>query len=47
VGALTLVTIMLLGHWIEDVRGMGRRTALGELAKLIPDEADILHGTTR
>jgi Cu2+-exporting ATPase len=40
----TLITIMLLGHWIEMSAVMGAQNALGELAKLLPDEADILHG---
>ena len=40
----TLITIMLLGHWIEMSAIMGAQNALGELAKLIPDEADVLHG---
>jgi Cu2+-exporting ATPase len=40
----TLVTIMLLGHWIEMSAIMGAQDALGELAKLIPDEAELLHG---
>ena len=40
----TLITIMLLGHWIEMSAIMGAQNALGELAKLIPDEATMLHG---
>jgi Cu2+-exporting ATPase len=40
----TLITIMLLGHWIEMSAIMGAQNALGELAKLIPDEAIVLHG---
>jgi Cu2+-exporting ATPase len=40
----TLITIMLLGHWVEMSAIMGAQNALGELAKLIPDEADVLHG---
>ncbi|HWH98494.1 MAG TPA: heavy metal translocating P-type ATPase, partial [Pseudolysinimonas sp.] len=40
----TLVTIMLLGHWIEMRAISGARDALGELAKLLPDEAVMLHG---
>jgi len=39
-----LVTIMLLGHWIEMRAISGARDALGELAKLLPDEAEMLHG---
>jgi len=40
----TLITIMLLGHWIEMSAVMGAQDALGELAKLLPDEADMVHG---
>ena len=43
----TLTTIMLLGHWIEMSAVMGAQNALGELAKLIPDEAEVLHGDHR
>lgn len=35
----TLVTIMLLGHWIEMKSIMQAKGALQELAKLLPDEA--------
>jgi P-type Cu2+ transporter len=43
----TLVTIMLLGHWIE-MRAVGRaRGALAELAKLMPDTAErVVNGAT-
>ncbi|HEU4808912.1 MAG TPA: hypothetical protein VFT01_11675, partial [Homoserinimonas sp.] len=40
----TLITIMLLGHWIEMAAVMGAQDALGELAKLLPDTAEIVHG---
>ena len=40
----TLTTIMLLGHWIEMRAISGARDALGELAKLLPDEAELVHG---
>ena len=40
----TLITIMLLGHWIEMSAVMGTQDALGELARLLPDEADLVHG---
>jgi Cu2+-exporting ATPase len=43
----TLITIMLLGHWIEMSAVMGAQDALGELAKLLPDEAELLHGDHR
>ena len=36
---VTLVDIMLLGHWIEMKSVMGASRALEELAKLMPDEA--------
>jgi P-type Cu2+ transporter len=43
----TLVTVMLLGHWIE-MRSIGRaQGALRELAKLLPDTAErVLDGMT-
>ena len=40
----TLITIMLLGHWIEMAAVMSAGDALGELATLIPDVADVMHG---
>jgi Cu2+-exporting ATPase len=40
----TLITIMLLGHWIEMAAVMRAGDALGELATLIPDVADLVHG---
>jgi Cu2+-exporting ATPase len=40
----TLIVIMLLGHWIEMNAVMGASDALGELAKLIPDDAELVHG---
>ena len=40
----TLITIMLLGHWIEMSAVHSTQNALGELAKLLPDEAERLHG---
>jgi P-type Cu2+ transporter len=40
----TLVTIMLLGHWME-MRSIGQaQGALGELAKLLPDRATRVSG---
>lgn len=42
----TLVTIMLLGHWLEMASVQSAKGALGELAKLLPDEAEIMHGET-
>ena len=38
----TLVTIMLLGHWIEMSAVSSAQNALGALAKLLPDEAEVL-----
>lgn len=38
----TLIAIMLLGHWIEMRSVQGARGALQELAKLLPDTAEIL-----
>jgi Cu2+-exporting ATPase len=40
----TLVTIMLLGHWLEMRSIHQAEGALGELAKLLPDTAARLHG---
>jgi len=37
-----LVTIMLLGHWIEMSSVMKASDAVGALAKLLPDQADLL-----
>ncbi|KQV08503.1 ATPase P [Leifsonia sp. Root112D2] len=39
----TLITIMLLGHWIEMSAVMGAQDALGELAGLLPNEAERVH----
>lgn len=38
----TLVTIMLLGHWLEMASVENAQGALNELAKLLPDEAELL-----
>lgn len=38
----TLVTIMLLGHWIEMASVQNAQGALQELAKLLPDEAELI-----
>lgn len=44
----TLVTIMLLGHWLEMASVENAQGALNELAKLLPDEAEIVEdGKTR
>ncbi|MDI6717877.1 MAG: heavy metal translocating P-type ATPase [Patescibacteria group bacterium] len=38
----TLITIMLLGHWLEMKTVSGAQDALKELAKLLPDTAEII-----
>ncbi|HJM04137.1 MAG TPA: heavy metal translocating P-type ATPase [Candidatus Saccharimonadaceae bacterium] len=38
----TLVTIMLLGHWLEMASVENAQGALNELAKLLPDEAELI-----
>jgi Cu2+-exporting ATPase len=38
----TLVTIMLLGHWLEMASVVNAQGALNELAKLLPDEAELV-----
>jgi P-type Cu2+ transporter len=40
----TLIVIMLLGHWIEMKSIMSAQSALKELAKLLPDMAELLDG---
>lgn len=40
----TLITIMLLGHWMEIASVQNAQGALKELAKLLPDEAELVHG---
>ena len=40
----TLVTIMLLGHWLEMAAVQNAQGALKELAKLLPDEAELIIG---
>lgn len=42
----TLVTIMLLGHWLEMASVQNAQGALNELAKLLPDEAEVVDGDT-
>ncbi|KAF0224473.1 MAG: Cu2+-exporting ATPase [Erysipelotrichaceae bacterium] len=39
----TLITIMLLGHWIEMKSILGASRALEELVKLMPDVAHMIH----
>lgn len=38
----SLVTIMLLGHWLEMASVMNAQGALNELAKLLPDQAEVV-----
>lgn len=38
----TLITIMLLGHWLEMASVSSAQSALKELAKLLPDEAELV-----
>ncbi|MBI5077969.1 MAG: cadmium-translocating P-type ATPase [Candidatus Yonathbacteria bacterium] len=40
----TLIAIMLLGHWIEMKAVKGAQGALRELAKLLPDTAEVVRG---
>lgn len=40
----TLITIMILGHWMEMRSVMNAQGALNELAKLLPDEAELVAG---
>lgn len=42
----TLIAIMLLGHWLEMASVMHAQGALKELAKLLPDEAELVDGET-
>ncbi|MEK7149242.1 MAG: heavy metal translocating P-type ATPase, partial [Patescibacteria group bacterium] len=40
----SLIAIMLLGHWIEMKSVQGAQGALRELAKLLPDTAEVVRG---
>lgn len=40
----TLIAVMLLGHWIEMRAVQGAQGALKELAKLLPDKAEVIRG---
>jgi Cu2+-exporting ATPase len=40
----TLITIMLVGHWIEMSAVMSASNALGELQSKLPDTAEVLTG---
>lgn len=39
----TLITVMLLGHWIEMRAVQRAQGALKELSKLLPDTAEVIH----
>ena len=41
---VTLIDIMLLGHWIEMRSTMGASRALEELAKILPSQAYLIKG---
>lgn len=41
----TLITIMLLGHYLEMRAVQGAQGALSELAKLLPDEVEVIRGS--
>lgn len=40
----TLITVMLLGHWLEMKAVSGAQSALKELSKLLPDKAEVIRG---
>lgn len=40
----TLITVMLLGHWLEMRAVQGAQGALRELSRLLPDTAEVLRG---
>lgn len=40
----TLITVMLLGHWMEMRSVRGTLRALNELSKLLPDTAEVMRG---
>ncbi len=42
----TLITIMIFGHWMEMKSVQSAQGALKELAKLLPDEAELVSGDT-
>ncbi|MEY4747761.1 MAG: putative copper-exporting P-type ATPase, partial [Candidatus Parcubacteria bacterium] len=41
---VSLIAVMLLGHWIEMKSVQGAQGALKELSKLLPDTAEIIRG---
>lgn len=40
----TLITVMLAGHWLEMRAVQGAERTLKELAKLLPDKAEVIRG---
>jgi len=42
---VSLIAIMLLGHWIEMKSVTGAQGALKELSKLLPDQAEVIRGS--
>ena len=40
----TLIVVMLLGHWMEMKAVSGAQSALKELSKLLPDQAEVIRG---
>lgn len=38
----TLITVMLLGHWLEMRAVSGAQSALKELSRLLPDQAEVM-----
>jgi Cu2+-exporting ATPase len=42
----SLIAIMLLGHWIEMKSVASAQGALKELSKLLPDQAEVVRGST-
>ena len=42
----TLITVMLLGHWLEMRAVTGAQGALKELSKLLPDSAEVIRNGT-
>jgi Cu2+-exporting ATPase len=40
----TLIVVMLLGHWLEMRAVSGAQSALQELSKLLPEEAEVIRG---
>ncbi len=41
----SLITIMLLGHWLEMMAVQKSSSAVSELSQLLPDTAEVIHGS--